>query len=148
MPIKHPQPTVAQQTSTRHERRFHPDNTLPRGKEAVFVFGSNLAGRHGAGAAKTAHVNFRAEYGVGRGPTGMAYALPTKGKKLDVLPLEVVAQHVANFLDHARQNPKTEFFVTRVGCGLAGYRDEQIAPLFKKAPLNCSLPEPWRELVS
>lgn len=127
--------------------RFHPDNTTPRGKHAIFVFGSNLAGRHGKGAAKVAHVNFGAVYGVGSGPTGRAYAIPTKGRRLEVLPLDQIEASVCAFLAHADANPETEFFVTRIGCGLAGYDDLQIAPLFAAAPQNCSLPEPWRELL-
>lgn len=129
-------------------RSFHADNTTPRGKQAVFVFGSNLAGRHGAGAAKVAHVNFGAEYCVGSGPTGRAYAIPTKGKRLEVLDLEQIREAVQHFLAHAQAHPQTEFFVTRIGCGLAGYDDGQIAPLFRDAPINCSLPEPWRRWMT
>lgn len=126
-------------------RRFHRDGHLPKDKNLVFVFGSNLAGRHGAGAAKAAHVNFAAKYGVGCGPTGRAYALPTKDRQVKTLPLDVVKQHVADFLLYAEQRPKIEFFVTRVGCGLAGFSDATIAPLFSTAPPNCSLPDTWRE---
>ncbi len=128
-------------------RTYHPDNTTPKGRDTVFVFGSNLAGRHGAGAAKVAHVNFGAKYGVGQGLTGRAYAIATKDRHLKPLPLDVVQDAIEAFILYARQHPKTQFFVTRVGCGLAGYKDADIAPLFANAAENCSLPEPWREHI-
>lgn len=77
---------------------FHADNTIPKG-DWIWVFGSNLKGRHGAGAAKIARVNFRAEYGVGQGRTGHAYAIPTKGERLEVLPLESIKASAAQFID-------------------------------------------------
>lgn len=126
--------------------KFHPDNTLPTG-DWIFVFGSNEAGRHGKGAAKVAHKNFRAEYGVGRGRTAQAYAVPTKDRHLQVLPLERVAAHVAEFIAYANENPGLNFFVTKVGTGLAGYSDDQIGPLFAPVPPNCSLPNEWRVYV-
>jgi hypothetical protein len=126
--------------------RFHPDNTLPTG-EWVFVFGSNLGGRHGKGAAKVAHKNFRAEYGVGAGPTGQAYAIPTKDKHLAVLPLEAIRGSVDAFVEYAKLHPKKDFFITAVGTGLAGYADDQIGPMFAAAPPNCSLPAQWRRFV-
>lgn len=125
---------------------FHPDHTIPAG-DWIWVFGSNLAGRHGKGAAKIARVNFRAEYGCGQGRTGHAYAIPTKDKHLGVLPLTQIEQGVAGFLEYARTNPKLNFFVTRIGCELAGYTNEQIAPLFAQAPPNCSLPQPWQDTL-
>lgn len=105
----------------------------------IFVFGSNLAGVHGAGAALEANENFGAEYGVGVGPTGRAYAIPTKDKNIQTMPLDTIASFVAAFLKYAASQPKTEFFVTAIGCGLAGYTPEQIAPMFKDAPMNCTL---------
>lgn len=122
--------------------RFHPDNTLPK-DGWVFVFGSNLGGRHGKGAAKVAHINFGAEYGVGQGRTGNAYAIPTKAKNLDTLPLDSIKTSVAEFISYAQAHQNELFFVTRIGCVLAGYEDHEIAPLFAKAPMNCSFPEPW-----
>lgn len=116
-------------------------------EELIFVFGSNLAGRHGKGAALYARQHYGAEYGVGVGRTGNAYAVPTKDEHLQTLPLDVIAVHVDCFLEYANAHSQLAFYVTRVGCGLAGYRDEDIAPLFKLAPINCILPmEPfvWR----
>lgn len=109
----------------------------------IFVFGSNLAGRHGKGAALFARQYHGAQYGVGTGRTGNAYAIPTKDVKLRVLPLSVIAIHVTTFLDHARRTPQLDYEITRIGCGLAGYTDAQIAPLFRAAPSNCHLPPEW-----
>lgn len=109
----------------------------------IFVFGSNLAGIHGAGAARYAHQKLGAEYRVGRGPTGQCYALPTKDHSIRTRPLTAVQQEVTLFLQHAGENPHQEFKVTRVGCGLAGFKDADIAPLFKGAPSNCYFDSAW-----
>ncbi len=113
----------------------------------IFVFGSNLAGRHGAGAAKYAHATYAAEHGKGEGRTGRAYALPTKDKKLEPRSLFDIQASVYTFLAYTVEHPELEFFVTRIGCGLAGYEDEQIAPMFLLAGANCTLPDGWRELA-
>lgn len=121
----------------------------------IFVFGSNLAGRHGAGAAKEAKLNYGAIYGQGIGLQGDSYAIPTKdgrnGQDLKLpeatLPLDQIAVHVKNFIDFAWDNPCWVYNVQRIGCGLAGYKDEQIAPLFKGAPMNVNLPLGWREIA-
>ncbi len=110
----------------------------------IFVFGSNLAGRHGKGAALTARQQYGAAYGVGEGPTGQAYALPTKDRDLRTLPLPHIGQAVQRFLRYAAAHPELTFQVTRIGCGLAGYTDDQIAPMFQAAPANCLLPAGWR----
>lgn len=114
----------------------------------IFVFGSNLAGRHGKGAALTARQDFGAEYGVGMGRTGEAYAIPTKGYKLDVLPIHMIYKYITEFKAYAYRHPELEFFVTRVGCGLAGYKDNEIAPAFINCPNNCILPKEWNEINS
>ena len=110
----------------------------------IFVFGSNLAGRHGKGAALAARLHHGAVYGVGIGRTGQSYAIPTKGHHLQVLALYVIAGYVRDFILYAEDHPELEFEVTRIGCGLAGYSDSQIAPLFAGAPTNCHLPKGWR----
>lgn len=112
----------------------------------VFVFGSNLAGRHGAGAAKFARQHHGAEYGVGVGRTGNSYAIPTKNGNLKTLPLSEIAKFVLSFIAYAETNLQLEFEVTRIGCGLAGYKTSDIAPMFSTAPSNCQLPEGWRGL--
>lgn len=110
----------------------------------IFVFGSNLAGRHGKGAALYARKNHAAQYGVGVGHTGNSYAIPTKDRQLRVLPLEEVKKHIREFIAYAKEHPELTFGVTKVGCGLAGFSESQIAPGFKEAPANCQLPESWR----
>lgn len=119
------------------------DKIFVPGPDRVFVFGSNLAGIHGGGAARTARELYGAVWGQGQGLQGSSYALPTKDERIETLPLGAIAEHVARFLDFARSRPDITFFVTRVGCGLAGYTDEDIAPLFRGAPKNCELPHGW-----
>lgn len=120
---------------------------------AVFVFGSNLAGRHGAGAARHAAQMHGAEYGVGFGRTGDSFAIPTKKENLETLSAPFVQWYVWKFMDYAKNHPGTEFFITRIGTGLAGYTDEQIAPMFKMhpnrfpLPQNCMLPILWEPLL-
>lgn len=112
----------------------------------IFVFGSNLAGFHGAGAAAHAVREHGAVPGIGSGFQGSAYAIPTKDENIHSLSLTEISEHVRVFVDFARANPNLGFHVTRIGCGLAGYHDRQIAPFFFGAPDNCILPEGWREM--
>lgn len=111
----------------------------------IFVFGSNLAGRHGKGAALFARKHHGAIYGQGGGRQGNSYGIPTKDERIRVLPIDVIALHVAAFVEYAKAHPELEFEVTKVGCGYAGYREGAIKPLFKDAPPNCHLPEGWRD---
>lgn len=105
----------------------------------VFVFGSNLAGRHGLGAALHAKRHHGAVYGQGIGLQGNSYAIPTKNRELKVLAVSTIAYHVDQFLKVARACPKLQFNITRIGCGLSGYDwDTQIRPLFPvELPTNC-----------
>lgn len=112
----------------------------------IFVFGSNLAGRHGKGAALYAKQHYGAVYGKGVGPQGSSYAIPTKRANLKVLPLEEIRPYVQQFVAYARAHPTLKFQVTRVGCGLAGYKDRDIAPLFTGVPSNCEMPTEWSGL--
>jgi hypothetical protein len=112
----------------------------------IFVFGSNEAGRHGKGAALYARKHHGAEYGVGLGRTGNAYAIPTKDGRLRTLPLTKIAQYVTKFINYASTHPELEFEVTKIGCGLAGYQEHEIKPLFQGAPSNCHLPDWWRQV--
>lgn len=113
----------------------------------IFVFGSNLAGRHGRGAALYARQNHGAKYGVGVGRTGDSYAIPTKDAKIKTLPLTEIAKYVADFLDYAKEHQELTFKVTAIGTGLAGYTHEQIAPMFKGATINCKLPRDWQLML-
>jgi hypothetical protein len=126
---------------------FHTDGDVPDERDWVFVFGSNLAGRHGRGAAKVAVDDFGARYGAGRGHVGRSYALPTKDEKLNVLDLATIKGEVEAFICHARRAASKRHWVTRVGCGLAGYADAQIAPMFRAAPENCSFAREWRRYL-
>lgn len=110
----------------------------------IFVFGSNRAGIHGAGAALYARKFHGAEMGVGEGPTGNCYALPTKGFKIEMISLDEIQKAVDNFLVFAMSYPTQKFQVTKVGCGLGGYTNEDIAPMFKKAPDNCLFDKDWK----
>lgn len=128
-------------------RTYHQDGTSPSADQ-IFVFGSNLSGYHGGGAARAAHQQYGAKWGVAEGLTGRCYAIPTV--KIGIagpLTLVEIARSVERFLHHAATRPDDLFFVTRVGCGLAGHEDADIAPMFRDAALNCSLPEPWRKLL-
>lgn len=112
---------------------------------AIFVFGSNLAGRHGAGAAKFALENHGAKYGTGWGHVGNSFAIPTKDEHIKTLPLTKIKFYVDQFIGYAKSNPKLTFQVTAIGTGLAGYKHSDIAPMFKDAPANCILPAGWRD---
>jgi hypothetical protein len=122
---------------------FHTDKTHPHDK-GIFVFGSNLAGFHGAGAALSAKLLYGATLGMGIGLMGRCYAIPTKDRHIRTLNLSVITQHVDVFKTFTHDNPEMRFFVTRVGCGLAGYTDKVIAPLFRTCNVNCSFAEAWQ----
>lgn len=125
--------------------KTHKDGTTPKNGE-IFVFGSNLAGIHGAGAAKEAFVSFGAKWGVGHGFTGQTYAIPTKDVRIKTLPIACVESAI-NVFNMVAKASGEEFWVTRVGCGLAGFTDEEIAPLFIALP-NVNFPEEWENLIT
>lgn len=110
----------------------------------IFVFGSNLAGMHGGGAAWVANMKFGAEWGVGVGLTGRSYAIPTMHGGV-----ETIKPYVDEFIRFAQANPELKFLVTRIGCGIAGFRDEEIAPLFDEAThvSNIYLPETFYNIL-
>ncbi len=116
--------------------------------QRIFVFGSNLAGRHGKGAALTARRKHGAIKGQGEGLMGTCYAIPTKDESLNVLPIDTIAAHVAIFLEFALSHPELTFEVTPIGCGLAGYRPKQIAWMFDlPSPRNVILPREFRLIL-
>lgn len=117
----------------------------------VFVFGSNEAGRHGAGAALFAQQYHGAVLGQGEGLHGNSYAIPTKDRHIKTLPLSIITTYVNHFKEFATAHPELTFQVTPIGCGLAGYTPADIAPMFKDSPANCIMPaefggsgEPWK----
>lgn len=124
-------------------RKYHQDMTLPQ-KNEIFVFGSNLAGRHGAGAARVA-LQYGARFGVGVGISKMTYAIPTKNVFLRTLSLKTIQQYVDEFVRLTRVTD-CQWFVTRIGCGLARYQDSEIAPMFKLAR-NCSFAKEWKPFL-
>ncbi|MNQ62741.1 hypothetical protein D3C85_770970 [compost metagenome] len=115
--------------------------------KSVLVFGSNEAGIHGAGAALFAYQKRGARYGCGYGHTGDSFAIPTKNEDIQTLPLDMINAYVCGFLAYATGKRKLKFMVTRIGCGLAGYKNEDIAPMFIGAPLNCMFEESWRPFL-
>lgn len=127
--------------------QYHKDMSLPNTRDVVFVFGSNTAGIHGAGSAKVAVMKFGARYGRGIGISGMSYGIPTKDKDFTVLPLDTIATYVDRFAKFTNKVPQIKFFVTAIGTGLAGYRDIDIAPMFKHCSSNCSFPDQWKPFL-
>jgi len=117
-------------------------------RKSIFVFGSNLAGRHGKGAALYARQHHGAVYGQGIGLQGDSYAIPTKDEHLRTLPLAVIRQHVEDFKRFAAEHPEMTFQVTAIGCGLAGCKPDQIGPMFADAPPNCTLPDEFAPFVA
>jgi hypothetical protein len=110
----------------------------------IFVFGSNLAGMHGRGSAAHARRFYGAIQRVGSGPQGWSYAIPTKDALLRVMSLDRIRPYVLEFLDYARQHTDLTFDVVEIGCGLAGYRPADIAPMFAGFPTNVNLPVAFR----
>lgn len=110
----------------------------------IFVFGSNHAGRHGAGSARHALENHGAIYGRGFGMQGNSFAIPTKEADLRPMSLADISLYVGSFLDFARDHPELDFDVVAIGCGLAGYVPADIAPMFRDAPPNVHLPEEFK----
>lgn len=120
------------------KERITSENITSLKENEIFVFGSNLAGMHGGGAARVAYNKFGAIWGQGVGLQGQSYGIPTMhGGVVRIQP------YVDEFIIFAEEHPEMHFLVTRVGCGIAGFKDEKIAPLFKRAMAleNVSLPE-------
>lgn len=126
-------------------QRTTPDYITSLQPGEIFVFGSNLAGMHGGGAARIARLHFGAVLGNGDGPQGQSYAIPTMQGGVDT-----IRPYVDKFIDYAKAHPAQTFLVTPIGCGIAGFTPEDIAPLFVRAISveNIHLPESfWDELI-
>lgn len=123
---------------------YTPENIQTLGEDEVFVFGSNLAGIHAGGAARVALKRFGAVMGQGVGIQGQSYAIPTMQGGV-----ETIKPYVDDFIALAREWDQTTFYVTRIGCGIAGFRDEEIAPLFADAIdlYNVRLPESFVKVI-
>lgn len=113
--------------------------------DRIFVFGSNLLGIHGAGAARYARVDLGAEMGVGEGLTGRTYALPTCYAPGEPVTLQELAVYVDNFLRYAESRPDLRFFLSKVGCGIAGFEEDVVAYIFWQLgiPNNVDIPPDW-----
>ncbi len=124
--------------------RFTPDNIKELAPDEIFVFGSNLAGHHGGGAARVALDRFGAQWGQGEGIQGQSYAIPTMQGGV-----ETIKPYVDRFLDLAYEWDQSTFLVTRIGCGIAGFTPEQIAPLFDRAldMYNVVLPRDFYDIL-
>lgn len=124
--------------------KYTPENITELGQDEVFVFGSNLEGKHLGGAARVAHEKFGAVMGQGVGLQGQSYAIPTMQGGV-----ETIKPYVDQFIDLAREWDQTTFYVTRIGCGIAGFKDEEIAPLFEDALslYNVRLPESFVRIL-
>lgn len=125
-------------------KRYTPENITLLGEDEIFVFGSNLAGMHTGGAAAVAFLKFGAVMGQGVGLQGQSYAIPTMQGGV-----ETIKPYVDEFLDLAEEWDQTTFLVTRIGCGIAGFTDEQIAPLFERAvdSYNVVLPKSFVNVI-
>lgn len=116
-------------------------------EDTIFVFGSNLAGTHAGGAAKTALLHFGAMKGSGRGWAGQSYAIPTMNEHLQQMPLSQIQHYIEDFKIYTKNHAKTKYFITAVGCGVAGYTVEEIAPMFKGISKNVIFPISFRPFV-
>ena len=123
---------------------YTPENITSLGPDEVFVFGSNLAGNHAGGAARVARERFGAVMGQGVGMQGQSYAIPTMQGGV-----ETIKPYVDEFIALAREWDQTTFWVTRIGCGIAGFTDEEIAPLFTEAfdLYNVRLPKSFADII-
>ena len=127
-----------------YNREFTPGMISALKENEIFVFGSNLGGMHGGGAARAAYNRFGAVWGQGVGLQGQSYAIPTMQGGV-----ETIKPYVDEFIEFAQTHPELKFLVTRIGCGIAGFRDEQIAPLFATAidKENIILPKEFVEAI-
>lgn len=131
---------------------YHKDMMVPPERQNwVFVFGSNLQGIHGKGAALVARQAFGAMWGVGAGLAGRSYAIPTKYSPSRGMDYREVCAYVQGFKKVAAYRGREDgqkYWLTRVGCGLAGFTDEEMASAFLGAPENCHMPRDWEKFLS
>ena len=124
---------ICQKSETTNMTRTTPEIITYLPEKHIFVFGSNLSGRHGKGAAKTA-LTWGAKWGQGVGLQGRTYGIPTKNAAIRrTLSIAEIKRFVDEFIQFAKANPELTFLVTEIGCGLAGLKPKEVAPLFKEA---------------
>ena len=126
------------------KERISPDIINDLNENEIFVFGSNLEGSHGGGAAAIAARKFGAIWGQGVGLQGQSYGIPTMHGGVSA-----IKPYVDEFIEFAKNNPQLNFLVTRIGCGIAGFREEEIAPLFENATSleNVYLPDTFWDII-
>ena len=126
------------------KKRYTPDWIRDLKENEIFVFGSNLQGMHGGGAARLAYNRFGAVWGQGVGLAGQTYAIPTMHGGVDA-----IQPYVDEFIEFAKEHPEYIFYVTKIGCGIAGFNEEEIAPMFQDAveAENIFLPESFFEIL-
>lgn len=128
--------------------QYHDENIIKKlAKDTTFVFGSNMAGEHSAGAAKIALENFGALKGVARGWSGQSFAIPTMNEHLQQMPLSQIQHYIDDFKTYCKNHPKNKYFLTSIGCGVTGYTVEEIAPMFKGISHNVIFPASFRPFV-
>ena len=127
-----------------YNREFTPERITELKPNEIFVFGSNLAGAHGGGAARLAYNRFGAIWGQGVGLQGQSYGIPTMHGGV-----EAIKPYVDEFIEFAKEHQELKFLVTKIGCGIAGFTIEEIAPLFREAidVENVILPEDFVEVL-
>ena len=125
-------------------QRITPNRITQLAANEIFVFGSNLQGHHYGGAARIANEKFGAIFGQGVGLQGQSYAIPTMQGGV-----ETIRPYVNEFIEFAKQHPELIFYVTRIGCGIAGFQDSEIAPLFRSAVgmENVALPQSFMDVI-
>lgn len=128
--------------------RYTEDNILSLNPGEIFTYGSNERGAMGKGAALLAYQKFGARYGFGMGLQGQSYAIPTKDYNIRTLSLDSIKKYVDVFIDFASKNKQYTFLVTKIGCGLAGYKISDISPLFLPARFleNCVFPKEFHDI--
>lgn len=127
-----------------YNREYTPERITELKPNEIFVFGSNLAGSHGGGAARLAYERFGAIWGQGVGLQGQSYAIPTMQGGV-----ETIKPYVDEFIRFAKQHPEQKFLVTKIGCGIAGFKVDEIAPLFYHAidSENIVLPKDFDDII-
>ena len=125
------------------ERQYTPENITELKENEVFVFGSNLNGNHTGGAAYLAVEKFGAEMGNAEGIQGQSYAIPTLDKNMERINLTDLEQSINRLYDYAEENPGKTFYMTKIGCGIAGYEVSDIATIVncRDIPANIIIPE-------
>lgn len=126
------------------KERISPDRINDLNENEIFVFGSNLEGSHGGGAAAIAAKKFGAIWGQGVGLQGQSYGIPTMHGGIPA-----IKPYVDEFIEFAKNNAELDFLVTRIGCGIAGFLEEEIAPLFENAASleNVYLPDTFWDII-